>query len=378
MQYEWEKDNLMKPLFVIFIYIPIVISFIMIPLGIVGYFVESLTTVNAWTVLKTVYGTGIRFLMEHVLSIIVLFICAYFSQNKMFYYRTLESIRRQEFEMELKRYDLTPYVPYLLMQYLLNPPSGFYTRKNAKFEESYTFYRHIVSYFRSQVYQSKGGEAVGPKYSYKQVVKPNVVMITGALSITGLFLLYIQVKYGIADFWFYSYDGYGKFAFVPFYVLTGWGLSQLLAVLHYPKSSHIFSIKEDEVSNLLWEEVLPGTYYAEWMEEVNKSYQQNLIDLYGSQAAGAMPCYPQDLYPTEMPKNIFYPVPGNKDTVANVGTTTWNEKEAKVLHKKKPLSQNNVTEVETKESKSQVLKNKKQNPHKNTNVVDFTKIAKKR
>ncbi|WP_182101632.1 hypothetical protein [Niallia taxi] len=377
MQFEWEKDNLMKPLFTMFIYIPIILSLLMIPLGIVGYFVESFTSVNAWTILKNVYGTGIHFLLEHALSIAVLFICAYFSRNKMFYYRTLEVIRRQEFEMELKRYDSTPYVPYLLSQYLLNPPSGFYTRKNAKFEETYTFYRHIVSYFRSQIYQSKGGESVGPKYSYKDVVKPNIVMITGALSITALTLLSIQVKYGLVEFWINSYDGYGKFAFVPLYVLTGWGFSQLLAVLRYPKLSYIFSVKEDEVSNLLWEEVLPGTYYAEWMEDVNKEYQRNLIDLYGQQAAGAMPCYPQDLYPSEMPKNIFYPVPGMNDVVANVGSTTWNEKEAKILHKEKSIKYVNK-EKKDKVQVSLKQKEKKKPSRNGNNVVDFAKAAKRK
>ncbi|WP_102348466.1 hypothetical protein [Bacillus sp. Marseille-P3661] len=338
MQHEWKDDGLFYPLGMWLIFFPIVGFTVLLISYIPVKIIELLTTWehpwNVWWWLAEHIFYDIFY--TYTSTILLMILVARYSYFRMWYVRTLEQLRRREFMLDVQRYIGSPYVPGLALEYLMQPCPSF---DGKDIDDQYTFYRHVVSWFRNTVYLHKNNQFVGPRYTYLQLISPYLWYVSfGGIVISGV-LIYIATAWGFHYFWNELWLGYAKVAFgVPLFILGCWVLSITWGFVRYRSFTSMFN-KDDYVSEVKWIEVMPGTYFGESFVDANKQFQTSLMEIYGESAKG-LSNFPKDIYPEQMPRNIqFYHYSGDK-YFDNIGSNFWDAREAKAIYQEKPNDQN--------------------------------------
>ncbi|MFS0558806.1 hypothetical protein [Brevibacillus sp. 179-C9.3 HS] len=219
-----------------------------------------------------------HFILEYGDWILIVFLTYKLTASQKIYYQVAEQMRVKHFIAEYFRWDNTPYVPPILLYYLIKPPVALSPIISDIAQNR--FYQTIVDTFRSRVYIHADYSEVSPERKQPLIKVIGVSSLfppfIGFLLIAVFFYFLYQQK--PADQWF---TGYERFA-LPFLVAVSWWNCQYIsALLKYGQGKHI----ELDMMNLFsgclpktpWRDVFPDCPQGEtilhvWYSE--REYRQ--------------------------------------------------------------------------------------------------------
>lgn len=116
----------------------------------------------------------------------------FYMKSKTFIYNELEDMRERQFFAEVQRYANTPFVPPILMMYLLNPPIAFsiYDMDNV----NNPFYRTVINNFRDNIYRLVDYPDINPQE------RKHFLSIIG-LKRMSLLVIYMGLSLGWLGYW---------------------------------------------------------------------------------------------------------------------------------------------------------------------------------
>ncbi|PLR70484.1 hypothetical protein [Bacillus sp. UMB0728] len=272
--------------------------------------------------------------------LLILFLTYIFNRNIVqIKYDTLEKIRQSRFHAEVDRWFDTPYIPPLMMYYLLNPPQSVST--DIYKSVSNRFYQLVVFAFRDRVFINGQSSSYYPaaRKSHWRIIGLKEFLKTSLVSIL-IVGWFASVTINDPESWLFGNERFS----IPVVIFLGLYVAmkiQAYLEMSYNKLDVViedhFGEKEPKVS---WPEVFPDqpkgkVITAAWQAETEKRQRYtNLIKEqqlynnpnYRNHALAPYP-YPSDSIP-EWAENIEIPAPLEKTPSMN-GKSKKNNKVTK-------------------------------------------------
>ncbi|MBP1931772.1 hypothetical protein [Ammoniphilus resinae] len=215
------------------------------------------------------YMEFLGFLWENYILVwgdwfIIVLLSYKFATSLSTYYKVAEEIRMRRFIQEVQRWERTPYIPPLMLYYLMAPPVSYspYLRDSV----TNTFYKTVVNSFRNRAYMDLGFTDADPQHKshWLKVVGLSkwIPPLLGGLLILTFFYQLFQTK--PMNEWFLGWE---RFA-IPLLVLLGsWIGQQLYAIMVIGKGKLVeqalFECFQQVEPRISWRDAFPDRHYGE-------------------------------------------------------------------------------------------------------------------
>lgn len=237
----------------------------------ITYVIQKVINVELFSQYNSILNYLIAFVMDHKLTILVVLISYLFCNSKKLFLKTAKHIRLRHLDLEVERWNETPYIAPLHLYYLFFPPASFSSNKRELLLD-YT-YRYSVEHYRNRIYKDLNYTAFEPKY------KPSIFQVIGKRTMVDL-LIQISILLLVSSIYYFSLskeDQTISIIFIPLLVLMcsrSYSLIKALVVskVNYNKANRFFVNNFGEAEPLIyWGDTFPNKRFGQTILDVWKS-----------------------------------------------------------------------------------------------------------